>query len=126
MSDYAVQRSYIELILDLPWNEYTLDNFNLNQAKKILNRDHFGLEKVKERIIEYLAVLKLKGNMKSPILCLYGPLGKVGKTSLGKSIAEALGRKYQRVSLGGLRDEAEIRGHRKLTLSNARKNHQVY
>ena len=112
MSDYAVQRSYIELILDLPWNEYTLDNFNLNQAKKILNRDHFGLEKVKERIIEYLAVLKLKGNMKSPILCLYGPPG-VGKTSLGKSIAEALGRKYQRVSLGGLRDEAEIRGHRK-------------
>jgi ATP-dependent Lon protease len=112
MSDYAVQRSYIELILELPWNEFTSDNFDLNKARKILDRDHFGLEKVKERIIEYLAVLKLRGDMKSPILCLYGPPG-VGKTSLGKSIAEALGRKYERVSLGGLRDEAEIRGHRK-------------
>ena len=112
MSDYSVQRSYLELILDLPWDEYTNDNFNLKKANKILNRDHFGLEEVKKRIIEHLAVLKLKGNMKSPIICLYGPPG-VGKTSLGRSIAEALGRKYQRVSLGGLRDEAEIRGHRK-------------
>ena len=112
MSDYAVQRSYIELVLDLPWNEYTKDNFDLKVARKVLDRDHFGLEKVKERIIEYLAVLKLRGDMKSPILCLYGPPG-VGKTSLGKSISEALGRKYERVSLGGLRDEAEIRGHRK-------------
>ena len=112
MSDYAVQRSYIELILELPWEECTVDSFDLKNAREILDRDHFGLEKVKERIIEHLAVLKLKGNMKSPILCLYGPPG-VGKTSLGKSIAEALGRKYERVSLGGLRDESEIRGHRK-------------
>ena len=112
MSDYAVQRGYIELILDLPWDEVTKDNFDLNKARGILDRDHFGLEQVKERIIEHLAVLKLKGDMKSPILCLFGPPG-VGKTSLGKSIAEALGRKYERVSLGGLRDEAEIRGHRK-------------
>ena len=112
MSDYSLQRSYLELILDLPWNEYTNDDFDLSKANKILNRDHFGLEEVKKRIIEHLAVLKLKGDMKSPIICLYGPPG-VGKTSLGKSIAEALGRKYQRVSLGGLRDEAEIRGHRK-------------
>ena len=112
MSDYAVQRGYIELILDLPWDEVTKDNFDLNKAREILDRDHFGLEQVKERIIEHLAVLKLKGDMKSPILCLFGPPG-VGKTSLGKSIAEALGRRYERVSLGGLRDEAEIRGHRK-------------
>ena len=112
MSDYSVQRSYLELILDLPWNEFTKDFFDLKKANKILNRDHFGLEEVKKRIIEHLAVLKLKGDMKSPIICLYGPPG-VGKTSLGKSIAESLGRKYQRVSLGGLRDEAEIRGHRK-------------
>jgi len=112
MSDYSVQRSYIELILDLPWDEVTTDSFDLQKAKEILDRDHFGLEKVKERIIEHLAVLKLRGDMKSPILCLYGPPG-VGKTSLGKSIAEALGRKYERVSLGGLRDESEIRGHRK-------------
>jgi ATP-dependent Lon protease len=112
MSDYAVQRSYIELILELPWDECTIDSFDLQKAREILDRDHFGLEKVKERIIEHLAVLKLKGDMKSPILCLYGPPG-VGKTSLGKSIAEALGRKYERVSLGGLRDESEIRGHRK-------------
>ena len=112
MSDYAVQRSYIELILDLPWNKVTKDNFDLEKARKILDRDHFGLEEVKERIIEHLAVLKLKGDMKSPIICLFGPPG-VGKTSLGKSIAEALGLKYERVSLGGLRDEAEIRGHRK-------------
>ena len=112
MSDYSVQRSYIELILDLPWDHVTNDNFDLSKANMILDRDHFGLEKVKQRIIEHLAVLKLKGNMKSPILCLYGPPG-IGKTSLGKSIAEALGRKYERISLGGLRDEAEIRGHRK-------------
>ena len=112
MSDYAVQRSYIELILELPWNDVTKDNFNLDKARDILDRDHFGLEQVKERIIEHLAVLKLKGDMKSPILCLYGPPG-VGKTSLGKSIAESLERNYERVSLGGLRDEAEIRGHRK-------------
>ena len=112
MADYSVQRAYLELILELPWNEYTKDHFDLRRAKKILNRDHSGLEKVKDRIIEYLAVLKLKGDMKSPILCLYGPPG-VGKTSLGKSIAESLGRKYERVSLGGMRDESEIRGHRK-------------
>ena len=112
MSDYAVQRSYIELILELPWNDVTKDNFNLDKARDILDRDHFGLEQVKERIIEHLAVLKLKGDMKSPIICLYGPPG-VGKTSLGKSIAESLERNYERVSLGGLRDEAEIRGHRK-------------
>ncbi|MAD50391.1 MAG: endopeptidase La [Flavobacteriales bacterium] len=112
MADYSVQRVYLDLFLDLPWNEYTKDNFDLDKAKKILDRDHFGLEKVKERILEHLAVLKLKGDMKAPILCLFGPPG-VGKTSLGKSIAEALGRKYERVSLGGLRDESEIRGHRK-------------
>jgi len=112
MADYSVHRSYLELMLDLPWDEFSKDIFNLKKARKILDRDHFGLEKVKERIIEFLAVLKLKGDMKSPILCLSGPPG-VGKTSLGKSVAEALGRKYVRVSLGGLRDEAEIRGHRK-------------
>ncbi|MGC6470256.1 MAG: endopeptidase La [Flavobacteriales bacterium] len=112
MADYSVQRAYLDLVLDLPWGEYTTDSFDLKKAKKILDRDHFGLDKVKERILEYLAVLKLKGDMKSPILCLHGPPG-VGKTSLGKSIAEALGRRYERVSLGGLRDESEIRGHRK-------------
>ena len=96
----------------MPWNEYSKDNFNLSHAQKVLDRDHYGLEKVKERIIEHLAVLKLKGDMKSPIICLYGPPG-VGKTSLGRSIAEALRRKYVRVSLGGLHDEAEIRGHRR-------------
>ena len=112
MSDYGVQRNFIELILELPWDDYTKDNFDLKKANEVLNRDHFGLEEVKKRIIEHLAVLKLKGDMKSPILCLYGPPG-VGKTSLGKSIAEALGRKYERVSLGGLRDESEIRGHRR-------------
>lgn len=112
MADYSVQRAYLELVLDLPWGEYTIDHFDLKRAKKILDRDHSGLEKVKERILEHLAVLKLKGDMKAPILCLYGPPG-VGKTSLGKSIAEALARKYERVSLGGMRDESEIRGHRK-------------
>jgi ATP-dependent Lon protease len=111
-ADYGVQRSYLELLLELPWGIYSEDKFDLKNATKVLDRDHFGLEKVKERIIEYLAVLKLKGDMKSPIICLYGPPG-VGKTSLGKSIAESLGRKYVRMSLGGLRDEAEIRGHRK-------------
>ncbi len=111
-AEYTVQLNYLDLLLDLPWSDFTKDNLDLNRAKKILERDHFGLEKVKERILEYLAVLKLKGNMKSPILCFYGPPG-VGKTSLGKSIAEALGRKYVRMSLGGVHDEAEIRGHRK-------------
>ena len=112
VSEYSVQRNYLDLLLDLPWNEFSKDKFDLIKANKILNRDHFGLEDVKKRIIEYLAVLKLRKDMKSPILCLQGPPG-VGKTSLGKSIAEAIGRKYVRVSLGGLRDEAEIRGHRK-------------
>ena len=111
-AEYTVQMNYLDLLLDLPWGVYTNDKLDLKRAKKILERDHFGMEKVKERILEYLAVLKLKGNMKSPILCFYGPPG-VGKTSLGKSIAEALGRKYIRMSLGGLHDEAEIRGHRK-------------
>ena len=112
MADYGVQRNYLELLLDLPWGAFSEDKFDLKRAGKILNRDHFGLEKVKERIIEHLAVLKLRNDMKSPIICLYGPPG-VGKTSLGKSVAEALGRKYVRMSLGGLRDESEIRGHRK-------------
>ncbi|MBA3899910.1 MAG: endopeptidase La [Bacteroidetes bacterium] len=111
-AEYSVQINYLETLIELPWNEFTKDKFDLTRAEKILNQDHYGLEKVKERILEYLAVLKLKGNMKSPILCFYGPPG-VGKTSLGKSIAKALGRKYVRMSLGGLRDEAEIRGHRK-------------
>ena len=112
VAEYSVQRNYLDLLLDLPWNKFSKDKFDLKRAQKILDRDHFGLEKVKERIIEHLAVLKLKGDMKSPIICLYGPPG-VGKTSLGKSVAESLGRKYVRMSLGGLRDEAEIRGHRK-------------
>jgi ATP-dependent Lon protease len=111
-AEYGIQLNYVETLLDLPWKKYTKDKFDLKLAQEILDRDHFGLEKVKERIIEYLAVLKLKGDMKSPILCLYGPPG-VGKTSLGKSIAEAVGRKYIRMSLGGVHDEAEIRGHRK-------------
>jgi len=110
--DFSIQRNYLDLFLDLPWNEFSVDNFDLKRAQKILDRDHFGLEEVKKRMIEYLAVLKLRNDMKSPIICLTGPPG-VGKTSIGRSIAEALGRKYVRISLGGLRDEAEIRGHRK-------------
>lgn len=110
--DYSIQLNYLDLMVDLPWNEYTKDNLDIAHAEKVLNRDHYGLEDVKKRILEYLAVLKLKGDMKSPILCLYGPPG-VGKTSLGKSVADALGRKYIRMSLGGLHDESEIRGHRK-------------
>ena len=112
VAEYSIQRNYLDLFLDLPWNEFSKDKFDLKRAKKILDRDHYGLDDVKRRIIEYLAVLKLRNDMKSPILCLYGPPG-TGKTSLGKSMAEALGREYVRVSLGGLRDEAEIRGHRK-------------
>ncbi len=111
-ADYSIQINYLELLLDLPWNDFTKDNFDLKRAEKVLEKDHYGLEKVKQRIIEYLAVLKLKHNMKAPILCLVGPPG-VGKTSLGKSVAKALGRKYLRMALGGIRDEAEIRGHRK-------------
>lgn len=110
--EHGIQRNYLELYLELPWNEFTKDKFDLKRAEKILNRDHFGLEDVKKRILEYLAVLKVKGDMKSPIICLYGPPG-VGKTSLGKSVAESLGRKYIRISLGGVHDESEIRGHRK-------------
>lgn len=110
--EYSMQLNYLQVLIDLPWNENTVDNFDLKRAQKVLDRDHYGLDSVKDRIIEYLAVLKLKGDMKSPILCLYGPPG-VGKTSLGKSVAEAVHRNYIRMSLGGLRDEAEIRGHRK-------------
>ncbi|WP_026752931.1 endopeptidase La [Sediminibacter sp. Hel_I_10] len=112
VAEFSIQRNYLDLFLDLPWDEFSKDKFDLKRAMRILNRDHYGLDDVKKRIIEYLAVLKLRNDMKSPILCLYGPPG-VGKTSLGKSIAEALGREYVRMSLGGLRDEAEIRGHRK-------------
>lgn len=112
VAEYSIQRNYLDLFLDLPWNKFSKDKFDLKRAEKILEKDHYGLEDVKKRIIEYLAVLKLRNDMKSPILCLYGPPG-VGKTSLGRSIAEALGREYVRISLGGLRDEAEIRGHRK-------------
>ena len=111
-ADFSIQLNYLELFVELPWGFYTQDNFDLKHAREVLDRDHFGLEKVKERILEYIAVLKLKGDMKSPILCLLGPPG-VGKTSLGKSVAAALDRKYVRMSLGGLRDEAELRGHRK-------------
>ena len=110
--DYSIQYNYVKFMLDLPWNDMSKDNLDLKHAQKVLDDDHYGLEKVKERIIEYLAVLKLRGDMKSPILCLYGPPG-VGKTSLGKSIAKAIGRKYVRIALGGMHDEAEIRGHRK-------------
>lgn len=112
VAEYSIQRNYLELYLELPWEHYSKDVFDLKRAQKILDRDHFGLEDVKRRIIEHLAVLKLRNDMKSPIICLHGPPG-VGKTSLGKSIAESLGREYVRMSLGGLRDEAEIRGHRK-------------
>jgi ATP-dependent Lon protease len=111
-ADYSVVLNHVELLLDLPWNQYTVDHFDIKKAQKILDRDHFGLDKVKDRILEYLAVLKLKSDMKAPILCLVGPPG-VGKTSLGRSISEAIGRKYIRMSLGGVRDEATIRGHRK-------------
>jgi len=112
VAEYSIQRNYLDLFLDLPWNKFSKDKFDLKRAQRILDRDHYGLDDVKRRIIEHLAVVKLRGDMKSPILCLYGPPG-VGKTSLGKSVAEALGREYVRMSLGGLRDEAEIRGHRK-------------
>jgi len=112
VAEYSIQRNYLDLYLELPWNEFSIDNFDLKRAQKILDRDHYGLKEVKKRIIEHIAVLKLRNDMKSPILCFNGPPG-VGKTSLGKSIAEALGREYVRISLGGLRDESEIRGHRK-------------
>ncbi len=111
-AEFSIQLNYLETFIELPWNEYTLDNLDLDHAEKILDQDHYGMEEIKRRILEYLAVIQLKGDLKSPILCLVGPPG-VGKTSLGKSIARALGRKYIRMSLGGLRDESELRGHRK-------------
>src|SRR5258705_3225253 len=110
--DYSVVYNQLDLMLDLKWEDYTADKYDLKKAKKVLDNDHYGMEKIKERILEYLAVLKLKGDMKSPILCFVGPPG-IGKTSLGRSIASAIGRKYVRISLGGLHDESEIRGHRK-------------
>ena len=112
VAEYSVQMTYLQLLLELPWNDCTKDNLDLKQAREQLDHDHFGLEEVKERLLEHLAVIKLKGDLKSPILCLYGPPG-VGKTSLGKSVAAALGRKFGRIALGGLHDEAEIRGHRR-------------
>ena len=112
VAEYSIAQNYLEFMLDLPWDTYTVDNFDLKKVKKVLDEDHFGLEKVKDRILEHLAVLKLKGNMKAPILCLVGPPG-VGKTSLGKSVARALDRSFIRMSLGGLHDESEIRGHRR-------------
>jgi ATP-dependent Lon protease len=112
VGEYSIQRNYLDLLLDLPWGKFSKDKFNFKRAEKILNRDHFGLEEVKKRILEYIAVIKLRNDMKSPIICLLGPPG-VGKTSLGKSISESLGRNYIRVSLGGMKDEAEIRGHRR-------------
>jgi ATP-dependent Lon protease len=110
--DYSVVFNHLDLMLELPWDELTEDSYDLKKAKKILDHDHYGMSRVKGRILEYLAVLKLKGDMKSPILCFVGPPG-IGKTSLGRSIAGAIGRKYVRISLGGLHDESEIRGHRK-------------
>ena len=114
--DFSVQFNYLDNLLNLPWNEYTADNFNLKKVEKQLNKDHHGLENVKDRILEHLAVLKLRSDMKAPILCLYGPPG-VGKTSLGTSIADAMNRKYVRILLGGLHDEAALRGHRRTDLS---------
>ena len=113
--EYSIQLTYLQTLVNLPWNEYTRDNLDLKRARRVLDHDHYGMEKVKERILEYMAVLKLRGDLKSPIICLYGPPG-VGKTSLGKSIAAAMKRKYVRMSLGGLHDESEIRGHRRTSL----------
>lgn len=120
--DYSIVYNHLDLMLDLPWEDYSADNYDLKNAQKILDRDHYGMSKIKSRIIEYLAVLKLKGDMKSPILCFLGPPG-IGKTSLGRSIAHAIGRKYVRVSLGGLHDESELRGHRKTYIGADRKAH---
>jgi len=124
--DYSIVYNHLDLMLDLPWNEFTDDLYDLKKAARVLDQDHYGMKKVKERILEYLAVLKLKGDLKSPILCFVGPPG-IGKTSLGKSIAAAIGRKYVRMSLGGLHDESEIRGHRKnIYRSNARADFTVF
>ena len=126
VAEYSIQRNYLDLFVDLPWNEYSKDNFDLKRSQRILNRDHFGLEEIKKRIIEYLAVLKLRNDMKSPILCLWGPPG-VGKTSLGKSIAEALGRSYVRISLGGMRDEGgNTRASKDLRRGASRPNYSEY